>query len=99
MQGNGNETIFTMEATPLKYGPGAADEVGWEVKRLGVGRVMLVSDPGVIEAGITDRVREMIEGAGVEVEVWDRSRVEPTADSLQAAADFAGRAVSTGSSR
>ena len=89
MQGNGNETIFTMEATPLKYGPGAADEVGWEVKRLGVGRVMLVSDPGVIEAGVTDRVREMIEGAGVEVEVWDRSRVEPTADSLQAAADFA----------
>jgi len=26
MQGNGgNETIFTMEATPLKYGPGAAE--------------------------------------------------------------------------
>jgi hydroxyacid-oxoacid transhydrogenase len=89
MQGNGNETIFTMEATPLKYGPGAAEEAGWEVKRLGVGRVMLVSDPGVVAAGITPRVQELIEGEGIEVEVWDRSRVEPTADSLQAAADFA----------
>jgi alcohol dehydrogenase class IV len=92
MQGNGasgNETVFTMEATPLKYGPGASDEVGWEVKRLGVKRVMLVSDPGVVRAGITDRVRERIEAEGIEVEVWDRSRVEPTADSLQAAADFA----------
>src|SRR5215218_11074242 len=83
------ETIFTMEATPLKYGQGAAEEVGWEVKRMGVGRLMLVSDPGVFEAGITPRIRELIEAESIEVEVWDRSRVEPTGDSLQAAADFA----------
>jgi hydroxyacid-oxoacid transhydrogenase len=31
----------------------------------------------------------LIEAEGIEVEVWDRSRVEPTADSFQAAADFA----------
>jgi hydroxyacid-oxoacid transhydrogenase len=86
---NGNETVFTMEATPIKYGRGAAEEVGWEVKRLGMSRVMLVSDPGVIRAGITGRIVELIEAEGIEVEVWDRSRVEPTADSLQAAADFA----------
>src|SRR3712207_922013 len=84
-----NETIFTMEATPLKYGPGASEEAGWELKRMGVGRVMLVSDPGVVKADITGRIVELIEAEGVEVEVWDRSRVEPTADSLQAAADFA----------
>src|SRR5919206_2872234 len=89
MQGNDRETIFTMEATPLKYGPGAAEEVGWEVKRLGVGRIMLVSDPGVVEAGITPRIQELIEDEGIEVEVWHKARVEPTADSLQAAADFA----------
>jgi alcohol dehydrogenase class IV len=89
MGANGNETVFTMEATPIKYGRGAAEEVGWEVRRLRMNRVMLVSDPGVIQAGITGRIVELIEAEGVEVEVWDRSRVEPTADSLQAAADFA----------
>jgi hydroxyacid-oxoacid transhydrogenase len=87
--GNGRETIFTMEATPIKYGPGASDETGWELKRLRVGRVMLVSDPGVVEAGITGRIVEQVRAEGIEVEVWDRSRVEPTADSFQAAADFA----------
>jgi hydroxyacid-oxoacid transhydrogenase len=86
---SGNETIFTMEATPLKYGQGAAEEVDWEAKRMRVSRVMLVSDPGVVAAGITPRIRELIEAEGIEVEVWDRARVEPTADSLQAAADFA----------
>ena len=89
MGASGNETVFTMEATPIKYGRGAAEEVGWEVKRLRMNRVMLVSDPGVIQAGITGRIVELIEAEGIEVEVWDRSRVEPTADSLQAAADFA----------
>ncbi|MGI9047850.1 MAG: hydroxyacid-oxoacid transhydrogenase [Rubrobacteraceae bacterium] len=92
MQGNGNsrhETIFTMEATPLKYGPGASEEAGWELKRMGVKRVMLISDPGVVKTNITGHIQELIEAEGIEVEVWDRSRVEPTADSFQAAADFA----------
>ena len=87
--GNGHETIFTMEATPIKYGPGASEEVGWEVKRFGVRRIMLVSDPNVVASGITPHIRELIEAEGIEVEAWDRSRVEPTSDSFQAAADFA----------
>ncbi|MDP9479996.1 MAG: iron-containing alcohol dehydrogenase [Actinomycetota bacterium] len=87
--GNGHETIFTMEATPIKYGPGASEEVGWEFKRMGVGRVMLVTDPRIVEAGIAPRIQELIEAEGIEVEVWDKSNVEPTADSFQEAADFA----------
>ncbi|MGF1471808.1 MAG: hydroxyacid-oxoacid transhydrogenase [Rubrobacteraceae bacterium] len=91
VRGNGSnrETIFTMEATPLKYGEGAAEEVGWELKQMGVGRVMLVTDAGVVGAGIAGRIQELIEHEGIELEVWDKSRVEPTADSLQEAADFA----------
>ena len=84
-----HEQIFTLEATPLKFGPGAADDAGWELDRLGVRRAMLVSDPGVRAAGITDRVRERIEAEGIETEVWDSARVEPTADSFADAAAFA----------
>ena len=84
-----HESVFTLDATPLKFGPGAVEEAGWELRRLGARRVMVVSDPGVRRAGITDRVRELIEAEGIEVEVFDRARVEPTAESLQEAADFA----------
>jgi len=85
----GKETIYTLEATPMKFGAGASAEAGWELKRMGATRVMLVTDPGVRDAGIADRVRESIEGEGIEVVVFDRARVEPTAVSLQEAADFA----------
>jgi hydroxyacid-oxoacid transhydrogenase len=83
------EQVFTLEATPLKFGRGAAGDAGWELERLGVKRAMLVSDPGVVAAGITDRVREAIEASGIETEIWDRARVEPTADSFAEAAAFA----------
>ena len=51
------ETVFTLEATPVKFGPGAADDAGWELARLGVTRALLVTDPGVAAAGHPDRVR------------------------------------------
>ena len=84
-----HETIFTLEATPIKYGPGAAADAGWELKRLGVKRALLVTDPGVAAIGHPDRIRASIEAEGIEVVVYDRARVEPTLDSFQEAADFA----------
>src|SRR3954447_13828841 len=85
----GRETVFTLEATPIKFGAGAAADAGWELKRLGVRRALLVTDPGVVAAGHPERIRATIEAAGIEVVVYDRARVEPTIDSLQDAADFA----------
>ncbi|MDO8212832.1 hydroxyacid-oxoacid transhydrogenase [Conexibacter sp. CPCC 206217] len=87
--GGERETIFTLEATPVKFGPGAAADAGWELKRLDVSRVLLVTDPGVARLGHPDRIRQLIEAEGIEVVLWDRSRVEPTLQSLQEAADFA----------
>ncbi len=84
-----HETIFTMEATPVKFGRGSSADAGWELKRLGVRRVMLVTDPGVAAAGYPERIQKAIEAEGIDVVLYDRSRVEPTIDSFQDAVDFA----------
>src|SRR4051812_16939742 len=80
------ESVFTLEATPIKFGPGAVDDAGWELRRLGVKRALLVTDPGIVAA---ERVLRVLRDAGIDVVVYDRARVEPTLDSLQEAADFA----------
>lgn len=85
----GRETVFTLESTPVKFGPGAVADAGWELRRLGVRRALLVTDPGVAALGLAERVRASATAAGVEVVVYDRVRVEPTLDSLQEAADAA----------
>ncbi|HEY3186921.1 MAG TPA: hydroxyacid-oxoacid transhydrogenase [Solirubrobacteraceae bacterium] len=83
------ERVFTLEATPVKFGPGASDDAGWELKRLGVRRAMLVTDPGVAALGHPERIQRLVEAEGIEVVLYARSRVEPTIDSLQDACDFA----------
>jgi alcohol dehydrogenase class IV len=84
-----HETIFTMEATPVKFGPGAAADAGWELRRLGVRRAMLVTDPGVAALGFLERIVRSIAEEGIEVVRYADSRVEPTLESVQHAADFA----------
>jgi alcohol dehydrogenase class IV len=83
------ETVFTVEATPFSFGAGAVADLGWEVERLGLRRVVLFADPALADFGHTARVLEILRTAGVEVAVYDRIRVEPTADSMRRAADWA----------
>lgn len=83
------ESAFRLETTPITFGPRASEEAGWEMNRLGATRVMLVTDAGVVEAGIADHVKEIIEAEGIECEVFDQVRIEPSLDSFQEAADFA----------
>lgn len=77
-----NETVFTVEATPVVFGPGAAAETGFHLARMGVKRAMLVSDPYVHSLGITERVRAAIAELGVETEVYARARVEPNEEAV-----------------
>ena len=83
------ERIFTVEATPVKFGPGAAAEAGWEAARLGLRRGLLVTDPGLVRARHAQRVQASLEAEGIEVVVFDRVRIEPSLESLQEAVDVA----------
>ncbi|MFB9904870.1 hydroxyacid-oxoacid transhydrogenase [Allokutzneria oryzae] len=79
------ETVFTWGAPPLKFGVGAADEIGYELAQLGVGSALVVTDAGVAATGFPARVAEAIKNAGVDVGVYDEVRVEPTDRSFEEA--------------
>lgn len=86
MTGDTEETIFTWGAPPLKFGAGAADEIGFDLRQYDVARVLVLTDPAVAATGIPQRVRENIERYGMTAELYDRVRVEPTDESLVHAA-------------
>ncbi|MBW1840142.1 MAG: iron-containing alcohol dehydrogenase, partial [Deltaproteobacteria bacterium] len=44
------ETAFTMDASRIKYGPGVTREVGYDMKVLGARRVMVVTDPHLVDS-------------------------------------------------
>ena len=83
------ETVFTWGGTPLKFGAGAVDEIGWDLAQMGAERVLVVTDPGVAATGVPRRVADAAKAGGLTVEVYDQVHVEPTDVSIQAAVDFA----------
>lgn len=85
------ETIFTYGAPGLKFGVGASEEIGYDLSQYGVRRVLVLTDRGVAATGHPARVADQIRGFGIEAEVFDDVRVEPTDDSFNAAIDFARR--------
>jgi hydroxyacid-oxoacid transhydrogenase len=83
------ETVFTYAAPGLKFGVGAAAEVGYDLATWGVRRVLLVTDAGVAATGHPSRIAEQISARGIEVTTYDGVRVEPTDESMAEAIAFA----------
>ncbi|HEY6795505.1 MAG TPA: hydroxyacid-oxoacid transhydrogenase [Kineosporiaceae bacterium] len=83
------DAVFTYGAPQLKFGPGASDEIGYDLGRMEVHRVLLITDRGVAATGIPQRVAEQIRRFGIDVVVYDAVHVEPTDQSLQSAVEHA----------
>jgi alcohol dehydrogenase class IV len=83
-----NETVFTMETTPLKFGAGATFEVGYDLKRLGVRRPLLITDRGLMRTGLPDRVCHVLREADLAADLYDDVHIEPTDASWEAIAGF-----------
>lgn len=84
-----NESVFTWAAPPLKFGEGAIDEISSDVAELGISKALIITDAGVRQAGVPDRVAEQLRSAGVTCEVFDQVAVEPTDVSITEAVEYA----------
>ncbi|HEY0126722.1 MAG TPA: hydroxyacid-oxoacid transhydrogenase [Blastococcus sp.] len=83
------ESVFTYGAPQLKFGTGASDEIGFDLSRYGVRRVLVITDPGLSATGIPQRVADQMAQSGIEARLYDGVRVEPTDQSLIAAVEEA----------
>jgi len=83
------ETVFVMENSPIKFGLGAMDEVGFDASRLGIRKALIFTDRHISELGLAERVRALLEEQGVKADVWDGVEVEPTDRSMEEAGEYA----------
>ncbi len=73
------------------FGIDAINQIGEQAKKLGAGRVLLITGPRVEKAGVTDKVRSLLEAVGVTVQVniQDRDTPEPATDVVERTAAVA----------
>jgi hydroxyacid-oxoacid transhydrogenase len=84
-----SESVFTYGSPQLKFGAGSSSEIGYDLAQYGARRVLVVTDPGVAATGGPQRVAEQMKDYGIEVEVFDRTRIEPTDAALREAVAYA----------
>ena len=85
----GKENVFQFEAPRIKFGVGAMNEVGQDVKVLDAKRVAVFTDSHVAKQKPMRVLTDSLKKNGVEFVVYDRCQVEPTDRSFKAATEFA----------
>ena len=85
----GLETAFTMDTSSIKYGPGVTREVGHDMAQQGCRRVMVVTDPGLIDSEAIAITLAALRAEGIDSALFDGVQIEPTDVSLKEAIEFA----------
>jgi alcohol dehydrogenase class IV len=86
---DGADTAFSVDASNVTFGAGCLGEAGDIAKSLGIKRIALFTDQGLVDAGHVSRVVDSLTEAGVDIAMYDTVRVEPTDESFKAATKFA----------
>ena len=66
------------------HGKGAISAVADEVKARGFKKVFVASDPDLIKFGVTKKVLDVLDGAGIEYSVFSEIKPNPTIENVQA---------------
>ncbi|CAA9209196.1 MAG: Alcohol dehydrogenase [uncultured Chloroflexi bacterium] len=92
------DTVYPFRVPPAQlFGAGAVEQIGVEAKRLGTRHALIVTDPGVTRAGISSRVRELLEAAGISTGTYEEVQPEPTVAGVERAYDATLGAAPAGS--
>ncbi len=84
-----NDCAIEMSASTLRFGQGITREVGMDLADMGCNRVLVFTDPNLVNLPPVQIVRASLESEGVAYDIFDRVRVEPTDRSFKEAITFA----------
>jgi hydroxyacid-oxoacid transhydrogenase len=84
-----HDTAFQMSASNIRFGAECTREVGLDLLELKVRRTLVVIDPALRALPVGETVTDSLRSAGVEFDVFDRVRVEPTDAAFREATEAA----------
>lgn len=83
------DTGFEMASSNIRFGRGVTREVGMDFADMGLKQVLVVTDEQVGQLEVTATALKSLEAQKINFTIFDRTRIEPTDESLQEAIEFA----------
>ena len=65
------------------HGTGAINEIVTEVKRRGLNKAFLCSDPELIKLNVTTKITKILDNAGLDYEIYSNIKANPTIENVQ----------------
>ncbi len=78
------QSIISLRIPDTAIGLGAIKNIGGVIKQFGPARVLVVTDPGIVKAGIIDAIKSPLEKAGYKFDIFDSCENEPSTSSIEA---------------
>ena len=69
------------------FGRGSRCELPGEIKSRGFGKVLVVTDKALVACGVTKKVTDVLEEAGIEYNVYSEVKPNPTVKNVQDGVD------------
>lgn len=79
---------FTFQTPKVMLDWGASKDLGSVAAKLGLHRVMVVTDEGLVKAGLLQDLQEVLRAADIDVQVFDAVEPEPSVATVQEASDL-----------
>jgi alcohol dehydrogenase len=70
------------------FGAGSANEIGARVKALGGKKVLIVTDAGIVKMGMADKIKAIVEEAGLQAVIFAGAEPNPTDHNVDAGFDM-----------
>ncbi len=67
----------------LDFGVGVSGKVGAEFKKLGCSKALVVTDKGIVGAGILDKIKQSLDSAGVKSAIFSGVKPNPTIENVE----------------
>lgn len=80
-----------MACSTVRYGIGVTRELGMDIQNMGAKRTCLMTDPNLVNLAPVKIAIDSLSKHGIQFEIYDKVRVEPTEESLQDSIEFAKR--------
>jgi len=84
-----NSEPFWIRMPRILIGTGTVENVGELVKKFGGRKVLIVTDPGVVQAGLVDKVKQPLEKEGIEFGIFDGCEPDVPLHIIKNCAQFA----------